>query len=69
MATIIRSKKEILKAVDEMLEDMEYKLKHAKSPKSKRSIKHTHDFFASIKHHLTKVGKTDPLNGKEDGNA
>ena len=49
----ILSKEEIIKQIDPFLEDIEYKISRARSPKKKREHKGAQEFFASIKHHLS----------------
>ena len=45
-------KEELINSLEDIIEDAEFKVKHAKSPSSKRNTRHALNFYKSIKHHL-----------------
>lgn len=49
---------ECLDILSDHKEDMAYKMKRARSPRQKRSIQKTADFFASLVEHLENYQKT-----------
>ena len=53
MATVYESRESILKTIDEIIEDNNYKGVRAKSPKAKRDHIRIINFWESVKHHLT----------------